>query len=1312
MLTGRIAPLAGDPPAGFDTVTARRYRQPVLGDRPVVRLTTGMLAEAEDLTSEFFGFDKPERVRTVGVARRVALGFPAWALVNDPDNAHHAVALVKDLERLAALARFKPGLAATELAGVAGRLDKAAPQLLPSCYEQAGRLFLREHNVKLAGTMFARAREAERVHALDVDPEQLRDVFVEFGLAGALTAKDLSGYAKSLRSADGYDLFWSVCRRWLGGGRLPYAAIVGDIRKLAKAGNKNVRDAVDDLLRLVIASPTADRVARGFWSTHRDAIVALAKSDPAVRGQLLAFYPAAEYVFDYTDIAAMWIDMLTASGATAGLVEPAGSVPAQAEPPQGPAHWLVGLLRLAGRERFMYDCAPLLDLVVAMAPRLRADGVGVDLHWHSRRPDLDMADLLVAHGIPIEDFSGYYLFDEWLARATRRDLAALASDERGVAKLRKMVDDYLTPRVSAATLQQILDTPGLRMAAVSWLDKAADAMSDGGLYGLESQMRRVVELPSPEVLGLSPAAAERIASIDIAGRLAATLRGGLLDELGWPALDDAIGAVSGVVTIVGEGWPVLVVRHGEQLICVGPDRVVLEHTLRIPAKYRPSHGFEPRASYVDGRLFVWWDGPKRQLAYWSDEPDKILPVRIPSYYGDPVAMVSLPAPDGGRFVGDGVLAPGGTAMPTRSRVHGDGKTLWKVQKGSWTPAPPSFVDGHDPGRSWMLPVVAGTAGSLLGSAGGVHGWRLREDSDGWLGEGIDGRQIRFAANGNHVPLAMLTLPGRDEPLVVAPCRPDRLELFDTAGRRVLRVDLGNSRPPLARGTRLALPLEWLHMLRVRDEAGSLALRKITGETAKALLEAEDLPAAVARLLPEITHPALIQGVTGVVRVAADCRSAAEECRTLAANVPKPRPVPADDESPAPVSAPPAKRGPMPRLPEAAAELADRVGLTTAEAAVVLAGISGADVRTALGLSAAHAEAANRSLGRRNNPAVEAVRQAAIGAEPERLWTDGPDVAAAADEWIRRFGRRTPVDLDTLAGAAGVSLLLIDEMASERGWRPDRTLRPHKVVDLVTAIRWLAYQLPIDGPLRRRLPEALAAVRGWLSDPESRLKVGYTWKRKRMLSLLRLPSASSGETVIEDWLQVQVSEHSVEVAVRPSAYRAEHRTTLDAVCALLEERVPDLGFLDRLDVRFEEPPAGVGYLQNPAITVPDLVEKVGLEPDAAVLYLQLLAMPDPTDANVARWNGWTPARLKAARTTLAATDLVRTAKRSRAGRTLFLPGGWADFRSPRRPVETWKLPLLAVEPLVLPVGTVADCFRAAWQRVEAGDRPTYEELSTD
>jgi hypothetical protein len=143
-------------------------------------------------------------------------------------------------------------------------------------------------------------------------------------------------------------------------------------------------------------------------------------------------------------------------------------------------------------------------------------------------------------------------------------------------------------------------------------------------------------------------------------------------------------------------------------------------------------------------------------------------------------------------------------------------------------------------------------------------------------------------------------------------------------------------------------------------------------------------------------------------------------------------------------------------------------------------------------------------------------------------------------------------------------------------------------------------------------------------------------------------------------------------------------------------------------------------QDPGRSVPDLVteaaKEYGLGEDAATLYLMLLAMPDPTDRMTARWTGWKPARLKAARAELAATDLVVGATRTRAGRSLFLPGGWAEQPAPRVPLERWKLPLFDIVDgdrasfgVIVPTEPVADLYRRAWQRVREGDAPRFEEL---
>jgi hypothetical protein len=146
-------------------------------------------------------------------------------------------------------------------------------------------------------------------------------------------------------------------------------------------------------------------------------------------------------------------------------------------------------------------------------------------------------------------------------------------------------------------------------------------------------------------------------------------------------------------------------------------------------------------------------------------------------------------------------------------------------------------------------------------------------------------------------------------------------------------------------------------------------------------------------------------------------------------------------------------------------------------------------------------------------------------------------------------------------------------------------------------------------------------------------------------------------------------------------------------------------------------------QNPLHTAAEVVagirKKNKLGEDAAVLYAQLLAVPDPTSANICAWNGWASAQFKKAAAELVGRKFVLEATRARAGRSIFLPGEWSELKAPWLPIETWKLAHLAEVgmnwrepcplggPLVL--RPYEDLFAAAWQRVLDGDVPRYEEV---
>jgi hypothetical protein len=186
----------------------------------------------------YLGFAEPTRVAPVGIGRHQALGFPAWALINDPANAHHALNLVKELERLARQAKSSPGAARAGLIALAVRLGRAAPHFLPTFFEQAGRSYLEAGSTSYAATMFGKAREAEDVHNLTVEPDRLHAVFLEFAFAGAITAKAMSAYARSLlcrhSAAEAYDLFFTLCVERTKGGLPPYSGMPEDLRRLAK----------------------------------------------------------------------------------------------------------------------------------------------------------------------------------------------------------------------------------------------------------------------------------------------------------------------------------------------------------------------------------------------------------------------------------------------------------------------------------------------------------------------------------------------------------------------------------------------------------------------------------------------------------------------------------------------------------------------------------------------------------------------------------------------------------------------------------------------------------------------------------------------------------------------------------------------------------------------------------------------------------------------------------------------------------------------------------------------------------------------
>lgn len=139
------------------------------------------------------------------------------------------------------------------------------------------------------------------------------------------------------------------------------------------------------------------------------------------------------------------------------------------------------------------------------------------------------------------------------------------------------------------------------------------------------------------------------------------------------------------------------------------------------------------------------------------------------------------------------------------------------------------------------------------------------------------------------------------------------------------------------------------------------------------------------------------------------------------------------------------------------------------------------------------------------------------------------------------------------------------------------------------------------------------------------------------------------------------------------------TTAYTIAARLDQgaQFTDEGLLDALISHLRTGAPITGIRQDPLASAPkvvaDVAETLSLSDNAAQYFLQLLALASPTDADVKKWNGWTKKHLDQAREELVEKDLVLTAKRAGAGRSVFLRGGWLSKKDTGTAMEVWKTP---------------------------------------
>ncbi|MEU6716066.1 DUF4132 domain-containing protein [Nonomuraea sp. NPDC046802] len=886
-LTAGLAP-AGTP--GGEEITARRYHHPLLGARPVIRLTGRTVAPLEDRLLADAGYFAPDVGEPVAAGHRPALRYPAWALVHDHANAGVALSAGVEMARAGRMAGPRPGPALEEFQRIAATLPA---DHLPLFWEEAGRMFIAAGRDKQGALQFARARKADRHAAKSIDPARRRAVFLEFALAGALPAKDIKAYVGELSQGPdpvaAYGELRELALRRTTGGLAPWPEMLAQIGKLAKAAKLDVVTEHRLLLESLMDAPALWRSADGFWTAQRKLLLPVVAASAALRKRLtwrLTEAPPSE-------MDAWWFDLLKESGALDDLAADAGE-------------WLSAMLGRYSGVSSPSVPEELLRLLPQLAGRIREAGTPVrfDVGAPDDYHNIDAVALAscLEVGIPLADPGPAARLRNWQGPA-QVDLQALIDDERFGPVLVRSVpgggDEFRKLWVEKA-LQ-----PALRASIDAELGRGRSRGLADAAYALrwmEDNLRTDMPKELPDLL-------DRIAKLDMVTPLTRTLRAGILDELGWAALDEAATELKGKNVWCRASWPVLTVHDRRKAIAIGPGGRIAEHQLRVPSG-AGQFSYTPEVYFSGGQFLVLHYVNGRQQHYWSNAPDKIFTVRPgmwKSFYHEPEQHgYTFMAPNGRRFMGHKVLDHHEERLGPNGHMFHDGRDFWWHAKDGldsqvhlvdlatgeleeedlpdfFDPSLLGENDEWDFESSSLAPLPRGVKGSPLGSDGTHVGLLVARDRVT--------RQVRYHriddvhgvldGAGITAMWGLLDIPGAERRLILSggvrrydPVRARDAETGELYWQAELKNDGWTDNEPdlVAAGTRLIPRPAFWHFLEPRDPAGSQALRQITEDTVRLLLKAaatseEALSAAIGKLLPEVSHPLLVRGIAGCVQEA-------------------------------------------------------------------------------------------------------------------------------------------------------------------------------------------------------------------------------------------------------------------------------------------------------------------------------------------------------------------------------------------------------------------------------------------------------------
>jgi len=812
----------------------------------IVRLVPTELLKAEELALASVGLNRGDD-QIVGRTITRAVGFPAWPIITDPDNAQHALNLVRHLEWAKRNAEHNPRRIKERFDELITSLTNSAPHFVPTLLEELSRIFINVGNTNFARQYFGKAREIERAYGITIDAERHAAMFTEFADFGIIGAREFTAEAKSAgermepQAAFDYFLQLSIARSRAGAGA--YVGLARDLRKLAKAAGMSAFDADKALIEGIIEFSGFREASAGFFKSVRSSLPKIAAESARCRVALLKGRHRELSIEEYFTI-------LHESGAFAEL----------AADKEDLAEWLVEFIATEYGSSYYYwqrhRSQKLIDAVVLAGDHM----AGKTLPLYSNSTDLDLIDALCANNI-VWDLQNinYFRWSDWFDNENYKDSGASRRDLSGIThhdQLRDLIPGSIPVGLIAGNdnLNLILNMPVLRELCHKRLDRCA-AERDC-LTGFEPEWNQFTRtelqyLTDPRVADINAEAAEKLFSIDPVAELQARLRNGIVEELTWPAVERSMirllaGAPQETAVEFFETYPGVAIRFGEKIEIIDGDEVVAHGT--VPADANVD------AIYQVGDHVATFYHPNYRKYYscWSGEAP-VLNGKL-NYYSTIPDSNSLPTPEG-RLTGYGMLSYpnqleyyGGYVLGTgpyyryaRYAEINDDAALEPVGRGESIPgvdltglstSPPPVTYTFLGRQSTIIPVQPTTRDSLCGTLNDQHISIVFRGHYSGIGQPGHIWTPLGSFTSKHSIVSAIRRPGGGVWLV---------DDYSYRGRCFYDPETDNH---MFGGTNTTntmdyvcrLPLSAYHQLRPRDEEMSVRMRNVSYEQAAMLVE--------------------------------------------------------------------------------------------------------------------------------------------------------------------------------------------------------------------------------------------------------------------------------------------------------------------------------------------------------------------------------------------------------------------------------------------------------------------------------------------